>query len=75
MARLIDLDKLMNEIYNHPLFGIARIIERVGTVDAVEVVHCKDCKYFRLEGECCLHDEFTGFDDFCSCAEKTQKGD
>ena len=58
--RLIDADKLMEELDNivytrkatdrHAL-QIVSAIRNAPTVDAVEVVRCKDCKYWELMPE------------------------
>ena len=61
MARLIDVNKVidsMQECLDEPIdekhsvayFAFEKIIEclkQEPTVDAVEVVRCKDCKYFK----------------------------
>lgn len=57
------------------------MVENAPTVDAVEVVRCKDCKYWErltdgnLCGDCNGHRnglqvEYTTEDDFCSYGEK-----
>ena len=66
MARLIDSDALMGVIRQHEYclatkqgsidygmftLGIQQSVDEQPTVDAVEVVRCKDCKYFRLNDE------------------------
>ena len=43
MARLIDADKLDWWYKGRP---IRRVIDEAPTVDAVEVVRCKDCKHY-----------------------------
>lgn len=50
-------------------------INEVPTVDAVEVVRCKDCKYWGDDRRCgadkiCLVHEYTWGDDFCSYGER-----
>ena len=75
--RLIDADVLFEEIkriYNHydrsyyqcihDFFNaIRRSIRRCTTVDAVEVVRCKDCKHWHEEtGWCYHHSHFIGAD-------------
>lgn len=58
------------------------LVESAPAVDAVEVVRCKDCKYYK-KGSCELHsvwpDEYsTGYDyrpdddDFCSYGERRE---
>jgi hypothetical protein len=60
-----SLDELINRINNAP------------TVDAVEVVRCKDCEYrhdscFAGNGNiyCDYHHKYFGLDDFCSYGER-----
>ena len=57
MTRLIDADKLMEELDNivytrkasdRHLLQIISAIQNAPTVDAVEVVCCKDCRYWKL---------------------------
>lgn len=54
-----------------------RMIDDAPTVDAVEVVHCKDCRYWWGESEQCM-DEM-GFarkweaDDYCSNGERREE--
>ena len=51
-------------------------VKKAPSVDAVEVVRCKDCKYF--DGECCdrYADETLGYSHstqpnfFCACGER-----
>ena len=99
MARLIDANALLEEIqFRRPVIdtetkivadcvGIARkAIVNAPTVDAVEVVRCKDCKYyregaifkdikfcFRLRGD---NGKPVGYnfseDDFCSYGERRE---
>ena len=50
-------------------------IEEAHTVDAVEVVRCKDCKNyfyssFSMGMKCRLDGTEWGKDDFCSCGER-----
>lgn len=81
--RLIDANAFLehwNKEYRHQyandMFKIA--IANFPTVDAVEVVRCKDCKHCRLAswGErYCIRDKFVEWgelkeDDFCSFGER-----
>lgn len=69
--RLIDADELLlnntwlwfDENGNHTIAGDA--IEDAPTVDAIEVVRCKDCKFGQI-GLCGAFNE----NDFCSQGEK-----
>ena len=74
----------------HALASAADIINRTPTVDAVEVVRCKDCKYAEnmmpinnsngyLMGDCTLRKEddiiVTAWEDeFCSYGERKDNG-
>lgn len=93
MARLIDADEfLKNEIKRCgcvPLIGSCTsdneifkfILDQQPTVDAVEVVRCKDCKYRDPENGHCDHYMGTAIPltrrlvDFCSYGEKMDGGD
>ena len=87
-------DKVDESKYNnpHPL-GMVRVNHRnehdhflrmildAPTVDAVEVVRCKDCRHFGGHGACHCHaaDEngtpiFVREDDFCSYGERKDNG-
>ena len=50
MARLIDADALIAEydrVHIGPAGGARKLMVDAPTVDAVEVVRCKDCKYYK----------------------------
>ena len=93
--RLIDRDSLKHQIietyeYEFPTASgafdefvtkiIPNIINNAPTVDAVEVVRCKDCKhngtwqchmeYDEYHPEADMHRDMHGDDDFCSYGEK-----
>ena len=77
--RLIDADKLERQEYwgNERCFDYvdAEGIDNAPTVDAVEVVRCKDCKH-EFGGSCIL----CGFqkrkpEDFCSYGERKGKNE
>ena len=59
MARLIEADELIKEAYAEGAYGYvdAKQIADAPTVDAVEVVRCKDCKYSYddISGLYCSH--------------------
>ena len=73
-----------NAHYINGIESVMEYIEHIPTVDAVEVVRCKDCQhYFKAFGRCNRHSEdpdqsISGFgfsfwvtdDDFCSHGEK-----
>ena len=86
MARLIDADALIqnhgNDVTNwdNPYAVKVSSIEHAPTVDAVEVVRCRDCKHWDSETWFCdIHSAFGHYDlewnmfseeDFCSCGER-----
>ena len=79
--RLIDV----NDIYS--LFnqsGIARLhvsdIDTIPSVDAVEVVRCRECKHHKdtsvkEHAHCSLTGYTVEYDDFCSCGERKEGAD
>lgn len=88
--RLIDADRAMEIIHNqgiaHPnayhLTNYATLILReASTVDAVEVVRCRDCKHYEIHKPKVLENcERNGYiipmkpDDFCSYGERKEGG-
>ena len=87
--RLIDADALKEKICNnvYPIVdffnsrdygmfwtgGIEKAINEAPTIDALEVVRCKDCKHF--DGSypmCCRFEEEFKPDDYCSYGEKRE---
>lgn len=70
MGRLIDADLLM-EAYLHDkksgAVSMVKLIEEAPTIDAVEVVRCKDCIY-RDYSICYAHfaEVYVRGDDYCS---------
>ena len=94
MARLIDADALHRKVkmetnpYGKPTIDydsgvkVLEWIEQAPTVDAVEVVRCKDCKYrFKNNGHskdgCPIIDAniWMDDDDFCSHGERKDGAD
>ena len=88
--RLIDANRAMEIVRNqgiaHPnayhLTNYATLILREAlTVDAVEVVRCKDCKHCDPESNHCDHPMSTAAplsrkpDDFCSYGERKEGDD
>lgn len=68
--RLIDADALIQDLREHKIPFNADINEAIivaPTVDAVEVVRCKDCKcYDNKTMECCGRSGVFYADDYCS---------
>ena len=96
MARLTDADdayKVLTDNYHHKTEiqheALKEALSKVPTVDAVEVVRCKDCKFFdhddfgKGEEYWCKHFVSTYDnthchkvmeDDFCAWAERRKDG-
>ena len=74
MSRLIDADEIRKYIigidpYNREFVGrVKYALQLVPTVDAVEVVRCKECRH-RHDGDCPISWGKTD-EDFCSFAER-----
>ena len=82
MARLIDADRAMKIVRNqgiaHPnayhLTNYATLILREApTVDAVEVVRCKDCKHRHSDSWCEYVDDDDNF--YCARGERKEGAD
>ena len=78
-ANALGIGKAKREIFDNPVYAdgwnsAIDIIENAPTVDAVEVVRCKDCKYYMnhiaLPNNCQRHDIFITAEDFCSYGER-----
>lgn len=79
MADYIDREEFKNEYRNGEVRSAIEVIDSMPSVDAVEVVRCKDCKYRRvsiLEDICARYknDISVWFvvkdDDYCKWGEK-----
>lgn len=84
--RLIDADALEDVLHNHGFWycgeteytngvvdGFSLAIDDVKeapTIEAVQVVRCKDCKYCNGEYEYCYFEIFVKPDGYCSYGEK-----
>ena len=81
--RLIDANELENKLRDYefamlcPLDEVDDVIDRCQTVDAVEVVRCRDCRrrgseqcgmFYRCN--CCEQHTWETDDDFCSYGER-----
>lgn len=69
--RLIDADELkttasIQRANFNTIETIRRWIDEAPTVDAVPVVRCKDCEYWKVETEQC---DLFDADDYCSCGK------
>ena len=82
MARYVSIDEI-DKIYrklgcSENEIEIAHMIEDLPTVDAVEVVRCKDCKhkdFYKQRVYCYKIDRYRQVNDFCSCGAKMDGGD
>lgn len=76
--RLIDADALIEEANADGAYGYvdAKQIADAPTVDAVEVVRCRECKYHN-KPPCPMRLSFnwTEDDDFCSYGERKEGAD
>ena len=70
--RLIDANALIKEANAEGAYGYVDIkqIADAPTVDAVEVVRCKQCVSHNL----CKFEQFQGLDGFCSYGERKNNG-
>lgn len=78
--RLIDAGDLWSDIMMLPHNGdivsseeVEQAIKDAPTVDAVEVVRCKDCKHYardKMFGGGYCYGAKKKLDDFCSCGER-----
>ena len=78
--RLIDADLLTrmmerewneNEISNREWIHYRVVLDSIPTIDAVEVVRCKDC--FHYESDVCnVTDTVCDDDDYCSYGERKE---
>lgn len=85
MARLIDADeayKVLTDNYHHRTElqhkALKEALSEVPTVDAVEVVRCRDCRFFEDEdyyGNCYCEEwgNITNDNGYCHDAERRKK--
>lgn len=76
MMRLVDADELKHRMETVEMFGLKGLMKvAIGmvtespTVDAVEVVRCKDCTSF-YSGWCCDYGIHMDDNEFCSWGER-----
>ena len=88
MARLINADALIKEVLTEGAYGYvdAKQISEATTIDAVEVVRCKDCKHYKPQKKSAHWDNRANYCnrivtikvqpyDFCSHGERKNKID
>lgn len=72
--RLIDADVLQSEYKKYHDGKRSILIDVAPTIDAVEVVRCKDCKHWYSDTDTGMACEFTNMgqpkDGFCNWAER-----
>ena len=77
--RLIDANALRTQFDDIPPYigmtggCVQQYIDKAPTVDAVEVVRCKDCKHYardKMFGGGYCYGAKKKLDDFCSCGER-----
>ena len=80
MSRLIDADVIQNEDKQSREGRRLLLIDVAPTIDAVEVIRCKDCKYFENHCDCVKHSaDILGYvievtdDDYCSYGERREE--
>ena len=92
MSRYIDADKLIKKMerryeemrlkygecdqFNMGYAEGMIAIDNAPTVDVIEVVRCKDCKYIKMTeygGYCCANDEGVAYDDYCAFGERSEE--
>lgn len=74
--RLIDADELIVMEYGGIKFVPKEFVDDAPTVDAVEVIRCKDCKHNPEEewfGCPMVSSHKRGDDDYCSFAERREE--
>ena len=70
MTRLIDADTLSEKLCETTIFikdgeVFQRMINDAPTVDAVEVVRCKDCKHWFPHTQCGFDEDNDEYHDYC----------
>ena len=75
--RLIDADALMDKV-NNTFAPFVTLLSDAPTVDAVEVVRCKDCKHIRHCGPgkaMCQNGKIHELDWYCADGERREQCD
>lgn len=74
--RLIDADKLIGDLYQSMFYSDSiPFVEQSQTIEAVQVVRCKDCKYWTkqtdsAQGKCELLDHYPTGRWYCANGEE-----
>lgn len=84
MSRLIDVDKLISSLgwlvesgmTGNKTKAVLKLAIQTAdgqpTVDAVEVVRCKDCKYYKGLAECYAIGDCMGTNGYCAWGERRE---
>lgn len=88
MSRYIDRDKIQffvgidAETGEEIMLATMNQIEELPTADVVEVVRCKDCKFYKDWGDCITCEYWTTYEDvstepnaFCSYGERREQNE
>ena len=73
-----ELERLPSAQPDVPVTNVGDMVSRQQAIDAVQVVRCKDCKYYLVAGDglpyCHYHDDDILWqdDDFCSRGESNE---
>lgn len=70
--RLIDASELLKHKSDHETIS-THLIWNAPTVDAVPVIRCKECIYYRGDHEYCVNDMFAIENGFCNWAERKEE--
>ena len=79
--RLIDANAFLEKMKRTSrYFDVVFDVEEMPTVDAVEVVRCRECKYHKAtsvkeHAHCSLTGYTVEYDDFCSCGERKDRSE
>ena len=78
MARFVDLDKQLVRLYRLNLDCEEVVKQFLLTADVIEVVRCKDCKYWYPQTDCnigyCCDLLTSDENGFCSWGERREDG-
>lgn len=79
MTRLIDADLYKEDMTNEFPEYYEEVLDAQPTIDAVQVIRCKDCKWYEFDvPHRCGYTGLNGYiaeDNFCSKAEPKEKKD
>lgn len=83
MAKYINVEKVLNTLPDDLQYkaSVKRVLIQAPTEDVVEVVRCKDCKYWQDNNNGYPHEECRWYkgetpdaDDFCSYGTPKERG-